>query len=158
VGPIGAILAVALGYTASRWLKSLVLVIVLKWSVPMFPWRETASFTLRLLLVAVLAGLATWAAQRGLDRVLADGMAAAKAELATAAAGTMSVQASVKHSLLAVKLAVAGLAGGLALLGGAWLLRVREPFEMIDWTVQKLRGRFKAPANSPAGVGSGSGD
>jgi hypothetical protein len=44
------------------------------------------------------------------------------------------------------------LASGVGVLvfgGGAWLLRVREPFTMLSWGLAKVRGRLKPKLLKP---------
>ena len=43
---------------------------------------------------------------------------------------------------LLIKLVVATLAGLVAFLAAAFVLRVKEPFEMVSWTLDKALGKF----------------
>ena len=81
VDALPALMAVALGFVVSRYLKSLILALYLKRSLPLFPARETLLFLGRLTVVAVLAGGTAWATLALCRRVRTDGIAASAAEL-----------------------------------------------------------------------------
>jgi putative peptidoglycan lipid II flippase len=122
---------VALAYATTRILKALTLVAILKRSVPMLGFRETAPFVLKLVTVAGLATLAAWLTREGAARLLPlAGLGVAKAKLA-----------------IAVHLGAIGLAATAAFLLAAWLLRMEEFGLCVDALrprVAKLLGRFRS--------------
>lgn len=142
---VQALIVVSLGFVVTRYLKSLVLTGVLRRHIPMFPLKETSQFLVRLVFLGIIVGMVTWGVSTAVDSVLPDGLT--KAELALQdhlqANGTVEladasgVRVSRLHMLL--RLAIAGTAGGLAYLGVARLLRVKEPFDMAAWGIQKIR-------------------
>lgn len=156
---LAALMIVALGFVVSRWVKSGVLVGVLKRSVPMFPVRESVGFLVRLLVLAAIVGATAWGVDGALDAVWPDGLAAARQALAKVdplhairPAGEFS--AGLNRSALFVKLVVSGGGGALAFLLGAYLLRIREPFDMLRWAGRKAgiggkAGRGDGEASSP---------
>lgn len=117
-----ALCVVALGYVVARTLKTITLIGFLKRSTPIFPLGETLVFLLRILLVAALTGAATYGALRGV--LLFSGL------------GTGRISQ-------VIQLAAAGSAGTLGYLLGVWLLRVREPIEMVRWAEKKIRQRLE---------------
>ena len=135
----GALLTVSLGFVASRFIKSLLLILHLRRSTPMFEGAQTLAFLARTLLLAVLVAGAAWAALRGIDAILPSGLAA------VAEGGAADALKAVSRVRLAVHIGVAGLAGVAAYAIGAWLLRLEEPRLMLQWTVgkalAKVRGR-----------------
>lgn len=118
---IQALMAVALGYTVSRTLKTVTLATLLKRVVPMLPLVPTVVFLLRSLLVGVICAAVALGISLGLAQVFDDGTA--KLVLLTR-----------------VALALAG--AGLCFFLCAWLFRLREPFTMIQWGLQKVRAKF----------------
>jgi hypothetical protein len=100
---------------------------MLRSSAPVFPPRATAWFLVRVLAVAVASGVAAWAASRcaallPIDPAQLDG----RVEDMT-------------------RLLLGGGAGALAALAGLWLLRVREPFEIVPLVLSR-RNRPTAPS------------
>jgi putative peptidoglycan lipid II flippase len=143
-----ALMVVALGFVFSRYLKSTILTVVLRRSVPMFPVRESASFLLRLCALAAIVGLAGWGVSHGVAALLPDGLAVAEQKLAAAGAdqaGHIAIadasEVHIDRMRMLLRLAVAGSAGGIVFLAGAFLLRVREPFDMVRWAWQKVADR-----------------
>lgn len=228
-----AIAAISLGFVASRYIKTFVLVVYLRRSVPMFPLGETLSFACRMLLVGAAVAVVTYGAGRLTSRVLPDGLDEARTNYlaATAASGSTTVAGvnqvlgsrldeiidpdfrserleamrefsaalrggnaeegerqrarllalvpegadpsahavigeaidnyelvivanaavpgKVSRVRLLIKLAVASLAGLVAFLGSAYLLRVKEPFDMVVWTLDKALGKTKGTTPTP---------
>jgi peptidoglycan biosynthesis protein MviN/MurJ (putative lipid II flippase) len=218
-----ALMTVSLGFVVSRYLKSFALAVYLQRSVHMFPLRETVSFGLRLVLVAVAVGAATYGVSKGMDRILPDGLSKAEAtyeqaaqeghvmtvaqvhQVLYAALGDMADAAEAKEAvgefkgairagkneemdaarvkLLAliptdaeassrvdaegavaqfekvletnskavaqvnrikvfVRIVASAVTGAVAFLLAAFALRVKEPFEMVTWTLGKALGKF----------------
>lgn len=125
-----ALVAVAGGFTLSRWLKTLALVVLLRRDAPVFPTLPTTGFLARTLLVSGLCAGAAYGGVAAVRQVVGTGLLAALLQLAVA--GTM---------------AAAGFVAGCA------LIRVREPREMLDWALARLR-RKQAPAAPADGIGA----
>ncbi len=81
VGPLHALLVVALGFVFSRMVKSVILSVVLGKSVPLFPLASTMGYLTRLTIIGVLAGAATWGTMFGANRILNDGLTKAKSQI-----------------------------------------------------------------------------
>ena len=111
---------VAGGFTLSRMLKSGVLVWMLRRNTPSaFPVRETLAFLARMLLIALL-------------------MAAAAGLAAQVAAAAVQLHGRLQDLL---RLA-AGFAAALVVGAAACpVLRVTEPFEMLQWVLARVRGK-----------------
>lgn len=118
-GP-AALAAVALGFTLSRTLKAVALVVLLRRSIPLLPARETLSFLARAVLVGVVTALAAYVAA-GLSAAL--------------------VGWGWERSVLLVRLAAGGAAAALAFLLGIRLVHLGEPLMMWGWAMAKLRAR-----------------
>ena len=114
-----ALAVVAGGFALSRILKSTALVLLLKRSAPVFPAAPTASFLVRTALLTALCAALAWLGMRG--------------------AGYLQVDpATWKGPLTALALAGAGAA--IAFGAGCFVFRVREPWTMIQWALERRRG------------------
>jgi len=115
-----ALAAVAGGLTLSRWLKTGTLALLLRRSAPLFPLWPTAAFLLRALLMSLTATAAAWLGIHLLDR--------------------LSVPL---HGLipLVTRLAVAGIAAATGFVAGCFVFGVKEPREMLRWTIARAKGR-----------------
>ncbi len=113
---------IAGGFTVSRALKSFVLVEMLRSSTPQaFPVRETLSFLVRVSACALLMAGAAWLAVWLVPAVTSGG----------------------RHGRILDLLRLGGGAAAAAIVGLAAtrLLRIREPYEMVQWALNKLRKR-----------------
>ncbi|MBR0460269.1 MAG: hypothetical protein IJJ26_13620 [Victivallales bacterium] len=129
----GALLVVALGFAVTRWVKTFVLSLYIRRKIPMFPARETLVFLAKLTVLAAVVFAATWGASNALQRVLPDGIDAALAD-------------STKHVLrtrVLLRLVASGAAGGIAFLAGAFAIRLKEPMQMVQWALEKVRHKKK---------------
>ncbi len=115
-----ALAIIALGYVFCRFLKTAILLGFLKRAVPMFRWKESLSFGIRLAVVSLLAAGATWAAFHGFDASL--GVPAGKMPLM-------------------IKLAFGISAAAAVFLAGTFLLKIHEPAEIWKWGIAKLKGK-----------------
>lgn len=118
-----ALIIIALGYVVSRILKTGFLLGILKRSVPMFKWRESCSFFLRLTIIGASAALCTWLAFRVYDSSF--GIPSGKI-------------------MLIVKLVLGGLMAVFVFFTGTTLLKISEPYEMFDWAKKKIIAKKKA--------------
>jgi putative peptidoglycan lipid II flippase len=113
---------IAGGFTVSRALKSVVLVEMLRTSTPQaFPAREMLSFLLRVGACSLLMAAAAWLAVRAVP-----GGAGGRGE---------------GRLLDLLRLGGGAAAAALAGAAGAWLLRIREPVEMAQWVLERVRRR-----------------
>ncbi len=115
-----ALMVIALGYVLCRTLKSIVLLGILKRSVPMFKFAESCSFFIRLAVVSAIATAAVWFAFRMFDAGL--GVPSGK-------------------NMLMMKLVFGAAIAAAAFLAGTFLLKIREPVEMWQWGMKKLKMR-----------------
>jgi peptidoglycan biosynthesis protein MviN/MurJ (putative lipid II flippase) len=118
-----ALAVVALGFTLSRTLKSVALVVLLKRRLQIFAPGETLLFLAR----CAAAGLAAAAAGYG----------------GAAAAGGLAGTVTGKIAPL-LQLGAGTAAAGAALLGALRLLRIEEPRVMCRWALERLRARRPA--------------
>ncbi|MEI6235037.1 MAG: lipid II flippase MurJ [Planctomycetota bacterium] len=113
--PLGILTLVPLCLIVARIVKSMVLVTLLRWSVPVLPVLETVSFAVRLLIAGVAAGAAAVGASR-----LNFG------------------EGRPRQMALA---AVIGVAGFTAFLAVSLALKMDEPKEFWHWTMEKFKRR-----------------
>jgi murein biosynthesis integral membrane protein MurJ len=113
-----ALIIIASGYVLCRTLKTIILIAVLKQAVPMFKWRESCSFFIRLTIVGVTAAAAVWLAFRLFDA---------------------GIGVPVKKNMLILKLVFGGGMAVFVFLAGTLLLKIREPLEMWNWGLKKLK-------------------
>ena len=71
-----------------------------------------------------------------------NGAEEAIARFETVLAANTKAVSQVSRVRLLIKLVVATLAGLVAFLAAAFVLRVKEPFEMVSWTLDKALGKF----------------
>lgn len=117
-----ALIVIALGYVLSRILKTGFLVGILKRSVPMFKWRESCSFFLRLTIIGVSAAVCTWLVFQVFDT----GLGIPKGKV-----------------MLILKLVLGGLAAVFIFITGTTLLKITEPYEMMAWAKEKIKAKRK---------------
>ncbi len=125
-----AIMAVALGFTISRYLKIVWLIVSLRRTIDAFPLASTAGFIARLATVTAATGGAAWAV-RTLYESRVDAFAA------------KGLVQSAK--LVAPEILLASAAGFVVFLVGCKLLRLGELGEMLGWAKAKIRRRGKKP-------------
>jgi len=129
------LLTVSLSLILAKIVKSIVLVIMLKSTVPILPFGETLGFTVKLMITGGASALAAFAC----------------------AAATRGLLESVTRNARAQQLALAGiiaLVGGAVFLIGSFALRMNEPRECLQWAKAKLnrRGTKAAQADLPTGT------
>ncbi len=124
-----AVAAVALAFTVSRVFKTVTLGAYMRRFAPVFPFRETAAYLLRLFIVSGAVGLVAWGARAMYERhvpIPTEG-------------GRWVIFRTVGPELL-----TAGLAGTLVGLGLIYLLCREELFAIRDWTLARFhRGRSR---------------
>ncbi len=114
---------IAGGFALSRTLKTVTLIGLLRTSAPAFPLGPTLAFLARVGLASAVAGVAAWAAMRGAELLPAGLLQGRLGDLA--------------------RLALGGGGGLVGAAAGSLLFGVREPFEMVQWALDKARGRLK---------------
>ena len=110
---------IAGGFTLARTLKSLALVEMLKKNAPVFPFRETLAFLVRVTLATGVAAGLSWLALHSVS-----GLAVLSGRVGDV-----------------VRLAVAGAVFGAAYLAAAHGLRIGELRELFAFALQKMRKR-----------------
>ncbi len=117
LGGAAALVTVSLGYVLSRHLKTLALLLILKRSVPMFEGWATFIF---------------------MAKLLTTGAACAACAAAAFAVLDISGLAATGKVMLSVRLGLSCLTAAAAFVGCIFVLRLREPSEMLKWTREKL--------------------
>ncbi len=145
-----ALAAVALSYTASRWLKTTALIVVLRWKLPVLPPVRTLWFLARVALLAGVVTVAAAGAAWSYERLFNAYPEASRPDtwlgFVRLSPPTGAELAPVK-GVLAVKkavffeLAAGGIAATVAFFAGAFLLRLEELFTVVRWGLEKLRRR-----------------
>jgi peptidoglycan biosynthesis protein MviN/MurJ (putative lipid II flippase) len=126
----------ALSMVVTRVLKSLVLISMLKWTVPMLPFGETVAFGARLLFAGAISAAACYATQFLFEGPL------------------KSVVKHIPSERLAygIEAVLIGAAGAIAYLLISLLLKMEEPLMVLKWTKEKLKGRGGKAAATEASV------
>lgn len=119
---VTALIVIAAGYVICRTLKTVFLLGILKRSVPLFKWRESCGFCMRLTVVGLSSAAAVWLAFLLFDSV-------------------MGVPGNKK--MLILKLALGGGIATIAFLAGTTLLKIKEPAEMWRWGLLRLKKKKK---------------
>ena len=133
--PYSILISVALCLVVARILKVIVLVAMLKWTVPVLPWQETLVFVMRTGVAAAITACVAWAVALGLGRV-APAMLAHVVHHAVDGKPTLLERAY--HGGEVAVISALGLAIYLVL---SLALKMEEPREFWQWTKEKLRRR-----------------
>ncbi len=128
-----AVVVVALGFVLSRFVKSMLLALFMRRKMPMFPWGESLLFLAKMTCVAAVAAGVAYCVSRLAGLVLPEIMVPG---------GSADMPAVARH-WLALRIFAACCAGGLAALAAAWILKVNEMKEMLEWTLAKIRRKVK---------------
>ncbi len=113
---------IAGGFALTRLLKTVALSWMLKQNAPVFPAGETLGFLARVAVCTCATAACAWLALRGLDWGIAK----------------MALTDKVVQALRVCAGGAGGVAGAVA---GFWVLRIREPFEMVEWMMARVRRR-----------------
>jgi len=145
---VQALMAMALGFVFSRTIKSVILVFFLKRTIPMLPFKQTISFIVRLIILASIVGITTFASKKIADKILNDNLQKATTFAKKQIHNTNKIKITKKilvnnkikiHTLyLLIKIMFASIIGGTTFIIGAWLLKIKEPFTIIMWFINKL--------------------
>ena len=140
-----AIMVVALGFVLSRFVKSLILALYMRRNIPMFPLKETALFLLKLLVLAAIVACVTYGVSTLMAKYMPDGIAKA---LASITPDTLSnFKPDISRLRIALRICVSGAAGLVTFFAASFLLRLKEPRQMLEWTLAKVK--HKKTANPP---------
>ena len=122
-----AVVIVAAGFTLSRTLKSITLVLLMRRTAPVFPLKPTLAFLLRISITGLACAAAAYAAARATRSALAN----------IPFPNIRGLSAAQFQSLPA--LAAGGIAAGVLYLLCVWLLRIKEPRTMLEWALRRRR-------------------
>ncbi|NMA41817.1 MAG: hypothetical protein GX946_00365 [Oligosphaeraceae bacterium] len=136
-GAIASLLAVALGFVVSRYLKSLMLSLYLQRSTPIFKGSDISLFFVKLILLSALTGIVTWLVSNAANYILPDGLDRALNALHDGAESVV-----VSRLKLAFRLMLSGIGAGVAFIVGAFLFRVEEAKQMLVWIWQKVGNKL----------------
>ncbi len=150
VPPKQAIMVVALGFVLSRFIKSFILALYMRRNIPMFPLKETAIFLLKLLILAVIVGGVTYGASTVWAKIMPDGIAKALASI------TPDTPSNFKPDLsrlrIALRIVVSGAAGLMTFFAASFLLRLKEPRLMLEWTLAKVKHKKATPKSKDEAI------
>lgn len=133
----GALLVVSLGFVISRFIKSAALILHMRRSTPMFPFKETLVFLVKTLLLAAIVALCAWGASAGTSAILPNGVEKALS------ANPGDIMGKVSRVNLAINIAMAFVASALAFFAGSFALKLEEPKLMLQWTLGKVFAKLK---------------
>jgi peptidoglycan biosynthesis protein MviN/MurJ (putative lipid II flippase) len=131
------IMAIALCLVLARVFKAIVLVSMLKWTVPVLPIKETLGFVIRTATAGVAAAAGAWGTAAAVTRVIP--MIAGKP--AVAEAGAKALMSMRERACHAGEVAAIGIVGAAIYLAVSLALNMNEPREFWQWTREKLRRR-----------------
>ena len=114
-------------------------------NIPMFPLKDTAVFLLKLLILAVIVGGVTYGVSTIWAKFLPDGIAKALASITPDTPSNF--KPDIARLRIALRIVVSGFAGLVTFLAASFLLRLKEPRQMLEWTLAKVKHK-KAP-NAP---------
>ncbi|MBR5079876.1 MAG: hypothetical protein IKX30_14155 [Victivallales bacterium] len=176
VSPKGALMTVALGFVIAKFLKSIMLIINLRRSTPIFPAKDLFVFLPKLVVLTALVGAFAFGASRLCEKIVPDGLAktmkavqlqaeahteAAIEEKAlptadeTSAVAEETVQPQPKKAKLfsnisririAIRIAATMAAAAIAFIIGSFLLKLQESKQMLEWTLGKAFAKLKKKA------------
>jgi peptidoglycan biosynthesis protein MviN/MurJ (putative lipid II flippase) len=176
VSPKGALMTVALGFVIAKFLKSIMLIINLRRSTPIFPAKDLFVFLPKLVVLTALVGAFAFGASRLCEKIVPDGLAKTmkavqlQAEAHTEAAieekvlpATDNSSAVVEEATqpkpkkaklfsnisrirIAIRIAATMAAAAIAFIIGSFLLKLQESKQMLEWTLGKAFAKLKKKA------------
>ena len=176
VSPKGALMTVALGFVIAKFLKSIMLIINLRRSTPIFPAKDLFVFLPKLVVLTALVGAFAFGASRLCEKIVPDGLAktmkavqlqaethteAAVEEKALPAADETSAVAeetvqpkpkkaklfsNISRIRIAIRIAATMAAAAIAFIIGSFLLKLQESKQMLEWTLGKAFAKLKKKA------------
>jgi peptidoglycan biosynthesis protein MviN/MurJ (putative lipid II flippase) len=136
--PYQILLIVSLCYVTSKVLKSLVLVSLLKWTIPVLPFAETAGYTIKLAIAGAGAAAAAWGTQFAFAGPLA---------------GLLKMLPGQRLGF-AVEAAAIGIIGAAVYLVLSLMIKMEEPRLCYQWAKEKIRLRGKKVGSASLPVDS----
>lgn len=124
-----AIVTVALGFVASRYVKSFLLALFMRTKMPIFHFRESLVFLVKMLVLGLFVALATNLVSSVVEELLPPAV-------------ILSSDIDfpfVDRRLCALRILASGVGGGIAMLLAAFALRVNELWQMMEWALSKVR-------------------
>ncbi len=118
------LLVVALCYVVSRVLKAVLLIALLKWTVPVLPFKTSIGYFVQVTLAGCASAAAAWGAQYACEHPLA-----------------AILRKLPEFASFALESVLIGLAGAAVYLAVSLALRMEEPRLCVEWTREKLRQR-----------------
>ncbi len=146
--PMDILIGLSICLVLARVLKVIVLVTMLKSTVPVFPVAENIGFVFRTLVAGTATAVCAWGLSMALNPIVTKQID--KFTRGDAQTQSLSKMAKLIHGGEAAIIAVVG---ALIYLGISMALRMEEPREFWQWTLEKLRRRkSKNTSDSPAAV------
>ena len=176
VSPKGALMTVALGFVIAKFLKSIMLIINLRRSTPIFPAKDLFVFLPKLVVLTALVGAFAFGASRLCEKIVPDGLAKTmKAVQLQAEAHTEAVVeekalpatddpsavveeatqpkpkkaklfSNISRIRIAIRIAATMAAAAIAFIIGSFLLKLQESKQMLEWTLGKAFAKLKKKA------------
>jgi peptidoglycan biosynthesis protein MviN/MurJ (putative lipid II flippase) len=113
------------GFALTRLLKTVALSWMLKQNARVFPVGETLGFLTRVAVCTIVTALCAWLALQGVCKI--------------------SLLSRLHEKIqMAAQVCAGGAGGVLGALAGFWLLRIREPYEMLAWLSARVKRRETA--------------
>ena len=173
VSPKGALMTVALGFVVAKFLKSIMLIINLRRSTPIFPAKDLFIFLPKLIALAALVGVCAFGASRLCEKIVPDGLAKTmkavqlQAETHTETAIEEKVLpetddpsavveeatqpkpkkeklfSNISRVRIAIRIVVTMGAAAVAFIIGSFILKLEESKQMLEWTLGKVFVKLK---------------
>ena len=173
VSPKGALMTVALGFVVAKFLKSIMLIINLRRSTPIFPAKDLFIFLPKLIVLAALVGVCAFGASRLCEKIVPDGLAKTmkavqlQAETHTETAIEEKVLpetddpsavveeatqpkpqkeklfSNISRVRIAIRIVVTMGAAAVAFIIGSFILKLEESKQMLEWTLGKVFVKLK---------------
>ncbi|MBQ9445743.1 MAG: hypothetical protein IJU61_04050, partial [Victivallales bacterium] len=176
VSPKGALMTVALGFVIAKFLKSIMLIINLRRSTPIFPAKDLFVFLPKLIVLTALVGICAFGASRLCEKVVPDGLAKTmkavqlqaeshaeavieektlppaddSSTVAEEVAQPKPKKAKLFSNISRIRIAIRSVAtmaaAAIAFIAGSFLLKLQESKQMLEWTLGKAFAKLKKKA------------
>jgi len=127
------LVGLAVSLVAARVLKALVLIALLKRTVPVLPLTQSIGFLLRVGIAGFGSGLCAWAASHLVPPL------------------ALRILHTPRIANIASVIVISA-AGAIVYLGVSLALRMEEPRQMLQWTKEKVKGQGKPPKPEAPGA------
>ncbi len=176
VSPKGALMTVALGFVIAKFLKSIMLIINLRRSTPIFPAKDLFVFLPKLIVLTALVGICAFGASRLCEKVVPDGLAktmkavqlqaeshaeavveektlppaddssTVAEEVAQPKPKKAKLFSNISRIRIAIRIVATMAAAAIAFIAGSFLLKLQESKQMLEWTLGKAFAKLKKKA------------